>query len=60
MDEINNIEDKKTWMDFGRQGYFIIKGAMEEGATLSEAMKVATAFYAGMFKGAKDDQSDES
>jgi len=46
---IDKIEDKSTWMDFGRQGYFILAGAMEEGASFVEAMHVASAFYAGLF-----------
>ena len=48
---INDIEDKKSWMDFGRQAYFIYQGALEEGASEADAMKMTVAFYAGMFRG---------
>lgn len=55
---INKIEDQIMWMDMGRQAYLIYKGAIEEGASITEAMKIVQAFYAGMFKGAKSEDDE--
>lgn len=56
---ISDIEDRKTWMDFGKQALWIYQGAKEEGATHGEAMQMTIAFYAGMFRGAKEDPNEE-
>lgn len=55
---ITAIEDRKTWMDFGRQALLIFRGAKEEDATDTEAMLMVTAFYAGMFKGFNNTQEE--
>jgi len=57
-DPLKDIEDRKTWMDFGRQAYLIYLGAREEGANLREAFIIVAAFYMGMFKGAKEDEDE--
>ena len=44
---ISKIEDEKAWMDFGKQAYLIMKGALNEGSTREEAMAIVAAFYAG-------------
>ena len=56
-DPLSQIEDRKTWMDFGRQALLLYRGAKDEGASDHEAMLMVTAFYAGMFKGSRDDDS---
>lgn len=56
---LNHIEDKKAWMDFGKQAYWIHRGAMEEGATDREAVMMVVAFYTGMFKGHHDEGEGE-
>lgn len=48
---ITNIEDKTANMDMGRMGYQMMQGAMEEGATMEEAIIILTAYFAGMFTG---------
>jgi hypothetical protein len=55
---INKIEDETMWKDTGRQAYLIMQGAMEEGASLKEAVTVMTAFYAGLFKGVMPETDD--
>lgn len=54
-----NIEDRAASMDFGKQGFHIYQGAIEEGATPNEALRIVTAFYAGMFRGLTDDPKKE-
>jgi hypothetical protein len=54
MNPLNEIEDKKAWMDFGKQALLIYRGAIEEGATTKEAQMAVAAFYEGMFRGSKE------
>lgn len=56
---INSIEDRNTWIDFGRQAYLIFLGAQEEGASEPDAIKMVSAFYKGMFVGAAEANQDE-
>lgn len=59
-DPITEIEDEKTWLDFGKQGYLILSGAIEAGATTFEAIQVLTGFYAGMFKGVQEAPKEDN
>jgi hypothetical protein len=52
------LEDQKMWSDMGKQGYFIMKGALDEGATMAEAIQIVMAFYAGMIQGSKDNDAE--
>lgn len=56
-DPISEIEDRTMWMSFGRQALLIYRGALEEGATEAEARVMVIAFYAGMFRGSRDDDT---
>lgn len=56
---ITNIENKTANMDTGRMGYQIIQGAMEEGATPSEAISILTAYYASIFIAASELNKDK-
>lgn len=54
-DPITSIEDKKAYEDMGRMGYFLVKGALSEGATWKEAVAVAAAYFQGIFKSVQGD-----
>jgi hypothetical protein len=57
---INDIEDQNTWIDFGRQGFFILKGAFSEGATVFEATTILTSFYAGIMRGSLPEDNKDA
>lgn len=58
-DHIRDIEDKKGQQDMGVMGWRVYEGALNDGATPNQAYKVTIAFFAGMFKGSKDDTEEE-
>ena len=47
------------WTDMGRQAYLIYQGAVAEGASEKDAVKIVTAFYAGVFRGSTPLTDDE-
>lgn len=51
---IRKIEDEKMLLDMGKMGFLIYRGATEEGATLTEAFRVTSAYFKGMFGSAQD------
>ena len=44
---INQIEDEKAWRDMGKQGLLMLRGAMDEGANLTEGTASAVRFLCG-------------
>lgn len=44
---LKDIEDKTGIVDLGRTLFLMFKGAMEEGATVAEALGIVTAFAKG-------------
>lgn len=56
---INDIEDIKALMDMGKMGYYIYRGALDEGASIIEAYRVTAAYFRGMFGGSGDSPSED-
>lgn len=64
-DPLADIESRKGSQDTGKASYFMLDGAMKEGATMIEAFFAVSAYYCGMFASMKldleeddDEQSD--
>jgi len=54
---IEDIENEKAQIDMGTMLYRILKGAIEDGATESEAVLVVAAFVVGL-QSAKPDEEE--
>lgn len=58
---IKQIEDKTAQVDAGRLAFNVYRGARQEGASISEALLIVTAFFAGIHQGqAPTVEEDES
>lgn len=61
---IKDIEDRKAWMDFGRQAHMVYLGVLEDLGSNEDpkiAMSLVTAFFAGMFEGVgRNNKEDEN
>lgn len=58
-DPIKQIEDEKTYLDFGKMAYLVYRGALEEGASPQEAYIVTSAYFRGIAGGAADNPEDK-
>lgn len=58
-DPIKDIEDRQTWLSFGRQAALIYQGATDEGLNKDDAMNAVAAFVKGMFAANYDNQKDD-
>jgi hypothetical protein len=48
MEPMTEIEDRKTWLDMGRQAHYVFQGALDAGASTKEALMLVREFYAGI------------
>lgn len=58
-DPMRDIEDRKGMTDMGLMAIRIYQGALVEASNPLEAFMATYAYFAGMFKGSKDDDEEE-
>ena len=56
---ITQIQQQKDFTDIGKSAYLMLRGALDEGASLKEAIGVVAAWFEGMFRANAED-TDES
>lgn len=54
--ELKKVQESHDLASFGAMGLGILKGALDEGATISEAIAVTAAWFRGMFGAASDNE----
>lgn len=58
-DPLSDVENKKGQIDMGIMGTRVYQGALEESGSRFRAFMVTYAFWAGMFKGSKEEEQDD-
>jgi hypothetical protein len=58
-DPLHEFEQKHGNIDTGRASYLMLKGALDEGATMFEAICATASYYFGMFLSIGADREDD-
>lgn len=59
-DPLSDVENKKGQIDMGIMGARVYEGALYESGSRFRAFMVTYAFWAGMFKGSKEENLDDT
>jgi hypothetical protein len=56
---MSELEQAKGMKDMGVMGFRIFNGAVEEGASVDQAVMIVAAFFTGMFTAGKEPSTDD-